>query len=103
MAEIFEGEKYLLKSLEIHDLRLDPIYTTFTRFSVPTIGKGVTQTIRLFKVEDLPIIRHIKVRGKAHTYDPFHAEYFEQRRNRQWLRRKRDGRFLAIPAIARMA
>ena len=72
------------------------------QFSVPTIGKGVTQLIRLFKVADLPIIRHIKVRGKAHPYDPFHAEYFEQRRNRQWLRRKRDSRFLAIPSIARM-
>jgi RNA-directed DNA polymerase len=46
--------------------------------------------------------RHIKVRGYAHPYDPFHAEYFEQRRNRQWLRRKKDSRFLAIPAIERM-
>jgi len=72
------------------------------QFTVSTIGKGVTQPIRLFKVADLPIIRHIKVRGNAHPYDPFHAEYFEQRRNRLWLRRKRDGRFLAIPAIARM-
>jgi RNA-directed DNA polymerase len=72
------------------------------QFTVSTIRKGVTQPIRLFKVADLPIIRHIKVRGNAHPYDPFHAEYFEQRRNRQWLRRKRDGRFLAIPAIARM-
>ena len=72
------------------------------QFTVSTIGKGVTQPTRLFKVADLPIIRHIKIRGNAHPYDPFHAEYFEQRRNRQWLRRKRDGRFLAIPAIARM-
>ena len=72
------------------------------QFTVSTIGRGVTQPIRLFKVADLPIIRHIKIRGNAHPYDPFHAEYFEQRRNRQWLRRKRDGRFLAIPAIARM-
>ncbi len=72
------------------------------QFSVPTIGKGVTKPIRLFKVADLPIIRHIKVRGNAHPYDPFHAEYFEQRRYRQWLRRKKDRRFLAIPAIERM-
>jgi RNA-directed DNA polymerase len=72
------------------------------QFTVSTIAKGVTQPIRLFKVADLPIIRHIKVRGNAHPYDPFHAEYFEQRRNRQWLRRRRDSRFLAIPAIARM-
>ncbi len=30
------------------------------------------------------------------------AEYFEQRRNRPWLRRKKDGRFLSVPAIASM-
>jgi len=72
------------------------------QFTVSTVTAGEVKPLRLFKVADLPIIRHIKVRGNAHPYDPFHAEYFEQRRYRQWLRRKKDRRFLAIPAIERM-
>ena len=50
----------------------------------------------------MAIIQYIEVRGIAHPYDPFHAEYFEQRRHRQWWRRPKDCRFLAIPTIARM-
>jgi len=50
----------------------------------------------------MPTMQNITIPGNAHTCDPFHAEYFEQRRSRQGLRRKMDGRFLAIPAIARM-
>ncbi|NNJ97839.1 MAG: group II intron reverse transcriptase/maturase, partial [Gammaproteobacteria bacterium] len=72
------------------------------QFTVSTVKSGKVKSIRLFQVADLPIIRHIKVRGKAHPYDPFYAEYFEQRRNRQWLRRKKDSRYLATPAIERM-
>ncbi|MES9856560.1 MAG: group II intron maturase-specific domain-containing protein [Sedimenticola sp.] len=73
------------------------------QFTVSTINKmGEIKPIRLFKVADLPIIRHIKVKGRAHPYNPLYAEYFEQRRMRNWLRRKKDGRFLAIPAIERM-
>ncbi len=72
------------------------------QFIVSVIKEGKVTPIRLFKVADLPIIRHIKVLGSAHPYDPFYAEYFEQRRNRQWLRRKKDSRFLAVPAIERM-
>ena len=72
------------------------------QFTASTIKEGRVKPIRLFKVADLPIIRHIKVRGTAHPYDPFYAEYFEQRRYRHWLRRKKDSRFLAVPAIERM-
>jgi RNA-directed DNA polymerase len=72
------------------------------QFTVSTVKSDKVKSIRLFQVADLPIIRHIKVRGKAHPYDPFYAEYFEQRRNRQWLRRKKDSRYLATPAIERM-
>lgn len=72
------------------------------QFTVSTIKEGKAKPVRLFKVADLPIIRHIKVQGTAHPYDPLYAEYFEQRRNRQWLRRKKDSRFLAVPAIERM-
>jgi RNA-directed DNA polymerase len=72
------------------------------QFTVSTVKSDKVKSIRLFKVADLPIIRHIKVRGNAHPYDPLYAEYFEQRRHRQWLRRKKDGRFLATPTIERM-
>ncbi len=72
------------------------------QFTVSAIKEGKVKPVRLFKVADLPIIRHIKVQGTAHPYDPLYAEYFEQRRNRQWLRRKKDSRFLAVPAIERM-
>jgi len=71
-------------------------------FTVSTVKAGKVQPIRLFMLADLPIIRHIKVQGKAQPYDPLYAEYFEQRRYRQWSRRKKDSRFLAIPAIERM-
>jgi len=72
------------------------------QFTVSIIKEGKTKPVRLFKVADLPIIRHVKVLGTAHPYDPLFAEYFEQRRNQQWLRRKKDSRFLAVPAIERM-
>ncbi len=72
------------------------------QFTVSTIKAGKVKPIRLFKVADLPIIRQVKILGTAHPYDPVYAEYFKQRRNRQWLRRKKDRRFLAVPAIERM-
>ncbi|MCK4707778.1 MAG: group II intron reverse transcriptase/maturase [Gammaproteobacteria bacterium] len=73
------------------------------QFSVSTRNKdGTRNSLRLFKVADLPIIRHIKVKGDAHPYHPLYAEYFEQRRYRNWLRRKTDSKFLAIPAVERM-
>ena len=72
------------------------------QFMVSTKKDGKRKTIRLFKVADLPIIRHIKVKGKAHPYNPLYAEYFEQRRYRNWIRRKTDSKFLAIPAAERM-
>lgn len=75
---------------------------TRRQFTASTIKEGKTKPVRLFKVANFPIIRHVKVLGTAHPYDPLYAEYFEQRRNRQWLRRKKDSRFLAVPAIERM-
>ena len=72
------------------------------QFTVSTIKNGKCKPIRLFKVADLPIIRHIKIKGKAHPYNPLHAEYFEQRRYQKWQRRKTDSKFLASPAIERM-
>ncbi len=71
------------------------------QFTVSTIKNGKVKPIRLFKVADLPIIRHIKVKGEAHPYNPLYAEYFEQRRSQKWRRRMTDRKFLAIPAIER--
>jgi RNA-directed DNA polymerase len=72
------------------------------QFTVSTVKDRKVRPVRLFKVADLPIIRHIKVKGVAHPYNPLYAEYFEQRRYRQWQRRKTDGKFLATLAIERM-
>jgi len=66
-----------------------------------TVKDGRVKFIRLFKTSDLPIIRHIKVKGNACVYNPVDAEYFEQRRYQKWLRRKTDYRFLSTPAIER--
>jgi RNA-directed DNA polymerase len=41
--------------------------------------KGTTQTIRLFDAANVPIQRHIKIRGEANPYDPTWESYFEQR------------------------
>lgn len=71
------------------------------QFTVSTIKNGKINPLRLFKVADLPIIRHIKVKGDAHPYNPLYAEYFEQRRSNNWRRRMTDRKFLAIPAIER--
>jgi len=73
------------------------------RFSIiTTVKRGEIKTAKLFHAAELPIIRHTKIRGKAHPYDPIYAKYFEQRQHQKWLRRMKDRRFLAIPAFERI-
>ena len=68
-----------------------------------TSRKGKTTHLKLFKLSDLPIRRHIKVIGYANPYDPFWDRYYRERRRRNFLRRKRDREFLATPPLTRMA
>ncbi|PIQ30860.1 MAG: group II intron reverse transcriptase/maturase [Zetaproteobacteria bacterium CG_4_9_14_3_um_filter_49_83] len=63
---------------------------------------GVIKIARLFHAADLPIIRHIKINGEAHPYDPIYATCFEQRRSRQRQRRTMDQRVLLTTALERI-
>ena len=55
-----------------------------------TKADGTTQVISLFKLSDLTIRRHVKIRGKAIPYDPEYREYFRNRWYRQGLRKYAD-------------
>jgi RNA-directed DNA polymerase len=46
---------------------------------------GPTHTITLQRLGDIPIRRHIKIRGEANPYDPAWEESFDRRLGRQWL------------------
>jgi RNA-directed DNA polymerase len=46
---------------------------------------GTTYTITLQRLGDIPIQRHIKIRGEANPYDPAWEGYFDRRLGRQWL------------------
>jgi len=73
------------------------------QFSIESrLKTGAIKIARLFHAADLPIIRHIKIQGEAHPYDPLYAVYFEQRRNRQWRRRMMDQRFLTTTVLERI-
>jgi RNA-directed DNA polymerase len=65
--------------------------------------KGQTSHLKLFKLSDLPIRRHIKIDQYANPYDPIWDGYYRDRRRRNFLHRKRDREFLATPPLTRMA
>jgi RNA-directed DNA polymerase len=44
-----------------------------------TSQAGKSQTVQLFKLSDLPIKRHIKLKASANPYDPAWEPYFEKR------------------------
>lgn len=67
-----------------------------------TSRKGNTSHLRLFKLSDLPIRRHIKIIAQANPYDPFWDRYYWDRRRRHFLNRIKDRELLATPAITRM-
>jgi RNA-directed DNA polymerase len=46
--------------------------------------KGQTQVLRVYRLAETIIERHIKVRGAANPYDPQDVEYFEKRRCFAW-------------------
>lgn len=68
-----------------------------------TNRKGHTSLLKLFKLSDLPIVRHIKIKRFANPYLPIWDWYYQNRRRNNFLRRIRDRVFLATPPLTRMA
>lgn len=56
---------------------------------------GSTQWISLFKLGDLAIRRHIKIRAKANLYDSANRDYFQERWHLGELRKRGDRQRLA--------
>lgn len=48
-------------------------------FQATTQEKGETRILRLFNLTDIPIRRHLKIKGEANPYDPAWETYFEER------------------------
>jgi hypothetical protein len=48
--------------------------------SAPAAGGG---RLALFRLSDLPIVRHVKVQSQATPFDLYYEKYFEQRRRQQ--------------------
>jgi len=63
--------------------------------------QGKRQWIGLFRMADVPIRYHVKVRGEANPYDPADREYFKDRADRQRRRRNYDRLFLASTPLER--
>jgi len=55
-----------------------------------TRADGTTQRITLFKLSDLSIRRHVKIRSQAIPYDPAYRKYFRNRSYQQGLGRNTD-------------
>jgi RNA-directed DNA polymerase len=54
-------------------------------FSIRTQDpKGQTQVLKVYRLGQTILERHIKVRGAANPYDPADTEYFEKRRSFAW-------------------
>lgn len=70
--------------------------------SLYTSRKGNTSHLKLFKLSDLPIRRHIKIIAHANPYDPIWDRYYWDRRRRNFLNRKRDREFIATSAVERV-
>lgn len=49
-------------------------------FAAQTKVNGLTQRLRLFRTATIPIVRHVKIRGKANPFDSAWMPYFARRR-----------------------
>jgi len=58
---------------------------------------GPRKTVVLIKTVDLPIRRHVLVKGKANPFDPQWREYYEERRLRRAREAFHDRQHLAPP------
>jgi RNA-directed DNA polymerase len=63
--------------------------------------QGERQWLGLFRMGDVPIRRHVKIRGEANPYDPAYREYFKDRFAQQRRRRNYDRQFLASTTLER--
>jgi RNA-directed DNA polymerase len=63
--------------------------------------QGERQWLGLFRMADVPIRRHLKIRGEANPYDPAYRDYFKDRAERQCHRRNYDRLFLASTPLER--
>jgi len=71
-------------------------------FCAPYITKtGEKRWQRLFKVSDLPIRRHVKIKGEANPYDRAWANYFDDRRIDRNNSRFRDRLYMAMTPVER--
>lgn len=58
-------------------------------------NSGVLRRITLFKLGDLPIVRHVKIMGHVHPYSWFYWRYLRKRWHHGRNRRQADRRYLA--------
>lgn len=71
-------------------------------FCAPYVTKtGGKRWQRLFKVSDLPIRRHVKIKGEANPYDRAWADYFDDRRVDRNNSRLRDRLYMAMTPVER--
>jgi hypothetical protein len=71
-------------------------------FYATTINRqGQKERLRLFKVSDLPIKRHEKIRGAATPYEPEWSDYFKRRATKRMAQRVAGRRFLSLCPITR--
>ena len=63
--------------------------------------QGNRQWLGLFRMADVPIHYHVKVRGEANPYDSAYREYFKDRAEKQCRTRNYDRLFLASTSLER--
>lgn len=63
--------------------------------------QGKRQWLGLFRMADVPIRYHVKIRGEANPYNSGHREYFKDRAEKQRRTRNYDRLFLASTALER--
>lgn len=64
-------------------------------FGTETGSDGRKQPVDLFKLGDIPIRRHVKIRGEARAYDPSFNPYFRRRWHEHQERRRVDRLFFS--------
>lgn len=63
----------------------------------------MVKTVCLFRLGDLPIRYHNKIRADATPYDPAYRDYFNDRQWRHQSMAKRDRQFLNASSFDKLA
>ena len=66
-------------------------------------AKGIVKTVCLFRLSDLPIRYHNKIRAKATPYDPEYWDYFKQRKVWHQNMARKDRAFLNATSFDKLA